>query len=88
MLTNANFLFFSSGIGHAAQAVRFNPVEVKQEPMDCASGASQDSVQEHSLDLSKKDHRYPIILRPSPSAARLVPAHPAVIYLSNNAVLC
>uniref|UniRef100_A0A673NLQ2 Zinc finger protein castor homolog 1-like n=1 Tax=Sinocyclocheilus rhinocerous TaxID=307959 RepID=A0A673NLQ2_9TELE len=42
-------------------AGRFNLVEVKQEPADGASVASQETVQEHSLDLSKKDHRYPII---------------------------
>lgn len=60
-------------MGQSAQAGRFNPVEVKQEPVDSAPAASQDSVQEHSLDLSKKDHRYPIIL---PLSARAQP-HPA-----------
>ncbi|XP_059384030.1 zinc finger protein castor homolog 1-like isoform X2 [Carassius carassius] len=44
------------GMGQPAQTGRFNPVEVKQEPVDGASAASQESVQEHSLDLSKKDH--------------------------------
>lgn len=68
-------------MGQPAQAGRFNPVEVKQEPVD---GTSQDSIQEHSLDLSKKDHRYPIILPLSTHAQ----ARPAVIYLWNNAVLC
>ncbi|XP_043080310.1 zinc finger protein castor homolog 1 isoform X4 [Puntigrus tetrazona] len=45
-----------AGMGQPAQTGRFNPVEVKQEPVDSASAASQESVQEHSLDLSKKDH--------------------------------
>ncbi|XP_051518109.1 zinc finger protein castor homolog 1-like isoform X3 [Myxocyprinus asiaticus] len=45
-----------AGIGQPSQAGLFNPVEVKQEPVDGTSGVSQDSVQEHSLDLSKKDH--------------------------------
>ncbi|XP_017563699.1 zinc finger protein castor homolog 1 isoform X2 [Pygocentrus nattereri] len=44
-----------TGNGQQAQAGRFNPVQVKQEPMDGTSGASQESMQEHSLDLSKKD---------------------------------
>ncbi|XP_052449776.1 zinc finger protein castor homolog 1 isoform X4 [Carassius gibelio] len=44
------------GMGQPTQTSRFNPVEVKQEPVDGASAASQESVQEHSLDLSKKDH--------------------------------
>lgn len=51
-------LWFSSGNGHPTPAGRFNLVQVKQEPVDATSGASQDSIQEHSLDLSKKDHRY------------------------------
>ncbi|KAK6303070.1 hypothetical protein J4Q44_G00255240 [Coregonus suidteri] len=38
-------------------ASRFNLVQVKQEPVNHTSGASQDSIQQHSLDLSKKDHR-------------------------------
>uniref|UniRef100_A0A9J7ZFF7 Castor zinc finger 1 n=1 Tax=Cyprinus carpio carpio TaxID=630221 RepID=A0A9J7ZFF7_CYPCA len=71
-----------AGMGQPAQAGRFNPVEVKQEPVDGAPSASQESIQEHSLDLSKKDHRYPIIL---PLSAR-AQTRPAVIYLSNNAV--
>ncbi|KAM9445873.1 zinc finger protein castor homolog 1 isoform 3-T4 [Clarias gariepinus] len=45
-----------TGNGQQAQASRFNPVQVKQEPMDSTSGPSQESMQEHSLDLSKKDH--------------------------------
>ncbi|XP_051947320.1 zinc finger protein castor homolog 1-like isoform X2 [Xyrauchen texanus] len=45
-----------AGIGQPSQSGPFNPVEVKQEPVDSTSGVSQDSVQEHSLDLSKKDH--------------------------------
>lgn len=59
MLTNNNFVVspHSSGNGHSASAGQFNLVQVKQEPVDSASGASQDSAQEHSLDLSKKDHR-------------------------------
>ncbi|XP_041655134.1 zinc finger protein castor homolog 1 isoform X2 [Cheilinus undulatus] len=44
------------GNGQPASASQFNLVQVKQEPMDANSGASQDSTQEHSLDLSKKDH--------------------------------
>uniref|UniRef100_UPI003AAA7811 zinc finger protein castor homolog 1 n=1 Tax=Centroberyx gerrardi TaxID=166262 RepID=UPI003AAA7811 len=45
-----------TGNGQHASASRFNLVQVKQEPVDATSGASQDSMQEHSLDLSKKDH--------------------------------
>ncbi|XP_053096558.1 zinc finger protein castor homolog 1 isoform X2 [Pangasianodon hypophthalmus] len=45
-----------TGNGQQAQASRFNPVQVKQEPMDSTSGPPQESMQEHSLDLSKKDH--------------------------------
>ncbi|KAI1892609.1 hypothetical protein AGOR_G00135340 [Albula goreensis] len=60
MLTNNNSvvspLWFSSGNGQPAQTGRFNLVQVKQEPVDATSGASQDSIQEQSLDLSKKDH--------------------------------
>ncbi|CAJ1085423.1 zinc finger protein castor homolog 1 isoform X5 [Xyrichtys novacula] len=44
------------GNGKLASASQFNLVQVKQEPVDTNSGASQDSTQEHSLDLSKKDH--------------------------------
>uniref|UniRef100_A0A3P8Y838 C2H2-type domain-containing protein n=1 Tax=Esox lucius TaxID=8010 RepID=A0A3P8Y838_ESOLU len=39
-----------------SSASRFSLVQVKQEPVDHTTGASQDSIQEHSLDLSKKDH--------------------------------
>ncbi|XP_047439654.1 zinc finger protein castor homolog 1 isoform X4 [Mugil cephalus] len=45
-----------AGNGQSALASHFNLVQVKQEPLDTNSGASQDSTQEHSLDLSKKDH--------------------------------
>ncbi|XP_040919808.1 zinc finger protein castor homolog 1 isoform X5 [Toxotes jaculatrix] len=45
-----------TGNGQPASASQFNLVQVKQEPVDGNSGASQDSTQEHSLDLSKKDH--------------------------------
>ncbi|XP_029363123.1 zinc finger protein castor homolog 1 isoform X3 [Echeneis naucrates] len=45
-----------TGNGQPASASQFNLVQVKQEPADSNSGASQDSAQEHSLDLSKKDH--------------------------------
>lgn len=65
MLTNNNFVFscllcvsWSSGNGQPASASQYNLVQVKQEPVDTNPGASQDSTQEHSLDLSKKDHRY------------------------------
>ncbi|KAJ8371085.1 hypothetical protein SKAU_G00111130 [Synaphobranchus kaupii] len=44
------------GNGQPAPVGRFNLIQVKQEPVDATSGASQDSIQEHSLDLSKKDH--------------------------------
>ncbi|XP_005915036.1 zinc finger protein castor homolog 1 isoform X3 [Haplochromis burtoni] len=44
-----------TGNGQPALASQFNLVQVKQEPVDANSGASQDSTQEHSLDLSKKD---------------------------------
>uniref|UniRef100_W5MHS6 Castor zinc finger 1 n=1 Tax=Lepisosteus oculatus TaxID=7918 RepID=W5MHS6_LEPOC len=45
-----------AGNGQSAPGGRFNLVQVKQEPVDTTSGTSQDSLQEHSLDLSKKDH--------------------------------
>ncbi|XP_041859408.1 zinc finger protein castor homolog 1 isoform X2 [Melanotaenia boesemani] len=45
-----------AGNGQPASANQFNLVQVKQEPLDANSGVSQDSTQEHSLDLSKKDH--------------------------------
>ncbi|XP_072569461.1 zinc finger protein castor homolog 1 isoform X2 [Paramormyrops kingsleyae] len=45
-----------TGNGLPAPPGRFNPVHVKQEPTDGNAGASQDSLQEHSLDLSKKVH--------------------------------
>uniref|UniRef100_A0AAZ1XH24 C2H2-type domain-containing protein n=1 Tax=Oreochromis aureus TaxID=47969 RepID=A0AAZ1XH24_OREAU len=44
-----------TGNGQPASASQFNLVQVKQEPVDVNSGASQDSTQEHSLDLSKKE---------------------------------
>lgn len=107
MLTNNNFslslslscclslhLSVSSGNGQQAQASRFNPVQVKQEPMDSTSGPSQESMQEHSLDLSKKDHGYGIWSDTPPSTP--IATYPAphssppslVIYLLNNSVLC
>lgn len=65
MLTNNNFVVSSllcascsSGNGQPASASQFNLVQVKQEPVDANPGASQESTQEHSLDLSKKDPRY------------------------------
>ncbi|CAK6951270.1 zinc finger protein castor homolog 1 isoform X2 [Scomber scombrus] len=45
-----------AGNGQSALASQFNLVQVKQEPVEATTGASQDSTQEHSLDLSKKDH--------------------------------
>uniref|UniRef100_A0A8C9S0A3 Castor zinc finger 1 n=1 Tax=Scleropages formosus TaxID=113540 RepID=A0A8C9S0A3_SCLFO len=45
-----------TGNGPPASLSQFNLVQVKQEPADGNPGASQDSLQEHSLDLSKKDH--------------------------------
>ncbi|NWT36462.1 CASZ1 protein, partial [Chroicocephalus maculipennis] len=48
-----------AGNGQPAAPGRFNPVQVKQEPaeaMGSSSATSQDSLQEHSLDLSVKDH--------------------------------
>uniref|UniRef100_A0A3P9PPV8 Castor zinc finger 1 n=1 Tax=Poecilia reticulata TaxID=8081 RepID=A0A3P9PPV8_POERE len=42
--------------GQPGSASQFNLVQVKQEPVDGNAGAPQDSQQEHSLDLSKKDH--------------------------------
>ncbi|XP_067384212.1 zinc finger protein castor homolog 1 isoform X7 [Channa argus] len=50
-----------TGNGQPASASQFHLVQVKQEPVDGNSGASQESAQEHSLDLSKKDHRYTAI---------------------------
>ncbi|XP_019944990.2 zinc finger protein castor homolog 1 isoform X8 [Paralichthys olivaceus] len=45
-----------TGNGQPTSASQFKLVQVKQEPVDGSSGASHDSAQEHSLDLSKKDH--------------------------------
>ncbi|XP_052547385.1 zinc finger protein castor homolog 1 isoform X3 [Tympanuchus pallidicinctus] len=48
-----------AGNGQAAAPGRFNPVQVKQEPaeaMGSSSASGQESLQEHSLDLSVKDH--------------------------------
>ncbi|KAM8830673.1 zinc finger protein castor homolog 1 isoform 1-T1 [Synchiropus picturatus] len=42
-----------TGNGQAASANQFSLAQVKQEPVD---GAQQESTQEHSLDLSKKEH--------------------------------
>uniref|UniRef100_A0A096M7Y5 Castor zinc finger 1 n=1 Tax=Poecilia formosa TaxID=48698 RepID=A0A096M7Y5_POEFO len=44
-----------TGSGQPGSASQFNLVQVKQEPVDGSAGAPQDSQQEHSLDLSKKD---------------------------------
>uniref|UniRef100_A0A8B9IA56 Castor zinc finger 1 n=1 Tax=Anser brachyrhynchus TaxID=132585 RepID=A0A8B9IA56_9AVES len=49
----------AAGNGQPAAPGRFNPVQVKQEPVEAmgsSSGAGQESLQEHSLDLSVKDH--------------------------------
>uniref|UniRef100_A0A493T788 Castor zinc finger 1 n=1 Tax=Anas platyrhynchos platyrhynchos TaxID=8840 RepID=A0A493T788_ANAPP len=49
----------AAGNGQAAAPGRFNPVQVKQEPVEAmgsSSGTGQESLQEHSLDLSVKDH--------------------------------
>ncbi|XP_067228175.1 zinc finger protein castor homolog 1 isoform X7 [Chanodichthys erythropterus] len=61
-----------AGMGQSAQAGRFNPVEVKQEPVDSTSAAPQDSVQEHSLDLSKKDHSAESNGHPAPGNTSLL----------------
>ncbi|KYO31486.1 zinc finger castor-like protein 1 isoform C [Alligator mississippiensis] len=48
-----------AGNGQPTTPSRFNPVQVKQEPAESlgsSSAATQESLQEHSLDLSVKDH--------------------------------
>ncbi|XP_077595440.1 zinc finger protein castor homolog 1 isoform X2 [Stigmatopora nigra] len=45
-----------AGSGQPVSVNQFNLAQVKQEPGDAISGASQESTQEHSLDLSKKDN--------------------------------
>ncbi|XP_015233646.1 PREDICTED: zinc finger protein castor homolog 1 isoform X7 [Cyprinodon variegatus] len=45
-----------TGNGQPGSASQFNLVQVKQEPVDTNSATSQDSQQDQSLDLSKKDH--------------------------------
>ncbi|XP_061690108.1 zinc finger protein castor homolog 1 isoform X3 [Syngnathoides biaculeatus] len=45
-----------AGTGQPVSVGQFNLAQVKQEPVEATSGASQDSTQEHSLDLSKKDN--------------------------------
>uniref|UniRef100_A0A3Q2ZH23 Castor zinc finger 1 n=1 Tax=Hippocampus comes TaxID=109280 RepID=A0A3Q2ZH23_HIPCM len=44
-----------AGSGQPVPVSQFHLAQVKQEPAEANSGASQDSTQEHSLDLSKKD---------------------------------
>ncbi|KAL1021153.1 hypothetical protein UPYG_G00009490 [Umbra pygmaea] len=55
-----------------SSASRFNLVQVKQEPVEHTTGTSQDSVQEHSLDLSKKDHSNESNGHPLPGNASLL----------------
>ncbi|XP_049609930.1 zinc finger protein castor homolog 1 isoform X2 [Syngnathus scovelli] len=45
-----------AGSGQPMSVSQFNLAQVKQEPVEVTSGALQDSTQEHSLDLSKKDN--------------------------------
>ncbi|XP_077370827.1 zinc finger protein castor homolog 1 isoform X5 [Festucalex cinctus] len=45
-----------AGSGQPASVGQFNLAQVKQEPLEASSGVSQQSTQEHSLDLSKKDN--------------------------------
>ncbi|TRY98476.1 hypothetical protein DNTS_016628 [Danionella cerebrum] len=59
------------GMGQPAQAGQFNPVEVKQEPVDGAS-SGQNSIQEQSLDLSKKDHSAESNGHPAPGNTSLL----------------
>ncbi|KAJ8378908.1 hypothetical protein AAFF_G00233420 [Aldrovandia affinis] len=61
-----------AGNGHHAPVGRFNLVQVKQEPVDATSGTSQDSVQEQSLDLSKKDHSNESNGHPAPGNTSLL----------------
>ncbi|XP_059397302.1 zinc finger protein castor homolog 1 isoform X4 [Carassius carassius] len=61
-----------AGMGQPAQAGWFNQVEVKQEPADGASAASQDTVQEHSLDLSKKENSTESNGHPAPGNTSLL----------------
>ncbi|XP_035378305.1 zinc finger protein castor homolog 1 isoform X2 [Electrophorus electricus] len=61
-----------TGNGQHTQAGRFNPVQVKQEPMDTTSGTLQESMQEHSLDLSKKDHSNESNGHPAPGNSSLL----------------
>lgn len=61
-----------AGNGQPAQAGRFNPVQIKQEPMDGTSGPSQESMQEHSLDLSKKVHSNESNGHPAPANTSLL----------------
>ncbi|XP_016129421.1 zinc finger protein castor homolog 1-like isoform X4 [Sinocyclocheilus grahami] len=61
-----------AGMWQPAHAGRFNLVEVKQEPADGASVASQETVQEHSLDLSKKDHSAESNGHPAPGNTSLL----------------
>ncbi|KAK1159535.1 hypothetical protein AOXY_G22267 [Acipenser oxyrinchus oxyrinchus] len=61
-----------TGIGQQALPGRFNLVQVKQEPMDGTTEASQDSMQEQSLDLSKKDHSNESNGHPAPANTSLL----------------
>ncbi|XP_057712725.1 zinc finger protein castor homolog 1 isoform X3 [Corythoichthys intestinalis] len=45
-----------AGSGQPVSVSQFNLAQVKQEPAEATAGASQESTQEHSLDLSKKDN--------------------------------
>ncbi|XP_030623560.1 zinc finger protein castor homolog 1 [Chanos chanos] len=61
-----------TGNGQSTPAGQFNLVQVKQEPVDSTSGPSQDSVQEQSLDLSKKDHSNESNGHPAPGNTSLL----------------
>ncbi|XP_076874603.1 zinc finger protein castor homolog 1 isoform X2 [Brachyhypopomus gauderio] len=61
-----------TGNGQHTQAGRFNPVQIKQEPMDTTSGGSQECMQEHTLDLSKKDHSNESNGHPAPGNTSLL----------------
>ncbi|XP_063064972.1 zinc finger protein castor homolog 1 isoform X2 [Engraulis encrasicolus] len=62
-----------TGNGLPSSMGQYNLVQVKQEPLDGPSGGSSgDSVQEHSLDLSKKEHSNESNGHPAPANTSLL----------------
>ncbi|XP_039611544.1 zinc finger protein castor homolog 1 isoform X3 [Polypterus senegalus] len=61
-----------TGNGLQGSVARFNLVQVKQEPLDGSTATSQDSLQEKSLDLSKKEQSNESNGHPAPGNTSLL----------------